>query len=512
MSKTAMIGVDIGTTGCRAVIYLTDGTALASCSTEYPMYTPYMAWAEQDAEEIYQAFSQVVRDVILQAKLLPRDIAGIAFSSVFHSLLAVDANGRALSRLLIWADSRSQQYCEQLKCQHDAKQIYASTGCPVHPMYWLSKIIWFRNEQPQVFEQTAKFISIKEYIFYRLFRKFIVDRSIASGTGIYDIHRLEWSKELLAIMGITEEKLSSVVPTTHVETGMVPDIAAGLGLDPQTPVVVGAGDGVLANVGSGAVKPGQITATIGTSGAVRIVTDVPRVDERGRTWCYNLTDRHWVLGGAINNGGIALRWVRDKFAAPEQHVAEKLGLNTYEILSRYASQKPAGSDGLIMLPFFAGERAPYWNANARGVLFGLNLNHGKRHIIRATLEGIVYRMFSIFTALEEVAGNVEEIRVGGSFTQSTEWVQIMADVFGRTITVPEEPEGAAFGAAILGMYALGMLTDINDSSKIIIIKKVYDPIAENHDRYRQLYAIYERIYWKLQDEFADLAEIQRTWK
>ncbi len=511
MSK-AIIGVDIGTTGCRAVIYLTDGTALASCSTEYPMYTPHMAWAEQDADEIYQAFRQVVSCAVREAKLQPQDIAGIAFSSVFHSLVAVDAKGQALSRLLIWADNRSQQYCEQLKRQYDAQHIYANTGCPVHPMYWLSKIIWFRNEQPQVFQQAAKFISIKEYILHRLCKKFIVDRSLASGTGLYNIHKRQWDDELLAIAGISEEKLSTVVPTTYVETGILAEIASELGLDPQTPVVIGAGDGVLANVGSGAVNAGQLTATIGTSGAVRVITDAPRVDPKGRTWCYNLTDQHWVIGGAINNGGIALRWARDKFALPEQHVAEKLGLNTYEILSRYASQKPVGSDGLIMLPFFAGERAPYWNANARGVLFGLNLNHGKRHIIRATLEGIVYRMFSIFSALEEVSGNVEEIRVGGSFTQSPEWVQIMADVFGRTIAVPDEPEGAAFGAAILGMVALGMIPDINRVLTIVKIKKIYQPVTANHEKYRQLFRLYERIYWKLQEEFAEIAEIQRTWK
>lgn len=510
--KKAIVGVDIGTTGCRAVVYLTDGMALASCSTEYPMYTPQMAWAEQDAEEIYQAFRQVVSGVVLKAKLLPQDIAGIAFSSVFHSMVAVDERGQAVSRLLIWADNRSQQHCEQLKQQQDVQEIYASTGCPVHPMYWLSKIIWFRKEQPHVFQQTAKFISIKEYILYRLCNKFLVDRSLASGTGLYNIQKCQWDTELLAIVGITDEKLSTVVPTTHVETGILPAVAAELGLDSQTPVVIGAGDGVLANVGAGAVKAGQLTATIGTSGAVRVITDAPRVDPQGRTWCYNLTDQYWVLGGAINNGGVALRWVRDKFALPEQHVAEKLGLNTYEILSRYASQKPVGSDGLVLLPFFAGERAPYWNANARGILFGLNLNHGKRHIIRATLEGIVYRMFSIFTALEEVSGHVEEIRVGGSFTQSPEWVQIMADVFGRTIMVPDEPEGAAFGAAILGMYALGLIPDISSISNVITIKQIYQPAAENHARYRQLFSLYERIYWKLQDEFAEIAEIQRTWK
>jgi gluconokinase len=249
---------------------------------------------------------------------------------------------------------------------------------------------------------------------------------------------------------------------------------------------------------------------IGTSGAVRVVTDKPKVDEQMRTWCYNMTEDYWILGGAITNGGIALRWVRDKLAEAEQHMAEELCLDEYEILGKYAEQIPAGSDGLIMLPFFAGERAPYYNANSRGVLFGLNLNHDKRHLVRATMEGVVYSMFSVFRALEEVAGKSGEIRVSGSFTRSRLWVQIMADVFGRVITVPGEPEGAAFGAAVLGMCALGIIPDIKKINDLINIKERYHPDECNHELYRRLYAIYERIYWNLQKEFEEIAGIQRT--
>lgn len=511
MRLPAVIGVDIGTTGCRAVAYRADGVELAAYTAEYPMYTPYPAWAEQEPEEIYQAFVRVVRNVADKAGG-QAELTGLCFSSVFHSVVPVDADGTALSRLLIWADSRSQKYCEKVKNECDAKAIYARTGCPVHPMYLLSKILWFRYEQPQIFAQTAKFISIKEYILYRLFGVYMVDRSIASGTGIFNIEELAWDGDLLAFMGITDGHLSRVVSTTQINTGMKAGAAEELGLGREFPVVIGAGDGVLSSVGSGAVNPGQMTAMIGTSGAVRVVTDAPRIDVKGRTWCYNLTDRYWVLGGAINNGGIAFRWARDKFASTEQYVADNTGLDAYDILSRYAETKPAGSDGLIMLPFFTGERAPYWNADARGVVFGLNLRHGKRHLIRATLEGIVYRMYSIFLAVEEVAGGVEEIRVSGSFTRSALWVQIMADVFGRPVSVPGKPEGSVFGAGILGMHALGLLQDIKEVAKFSTIDKHYQPIAANHLRYERLFAVYERIYWNLQKEFAEIAEIQRTWE
>jgi gluconokinase len=251
---------------------------------------------------------------------------------------------------------------------------------------------------------------------------------------------------------------------------------------------------------------------IGTSGAVRVVTDKPYTDDQCRTWCYNLTDEYWVVGGAINNGGIAFRWARDKFASTEQKVAERLGLDPYELLSHYAEQKPPGCDGLIMLPYFTGERAPYWNANARGVLFGLNLNHGKRHLVRATMEGVIYCMYSIFTALQEVSGNVNEIRASGSFTRSKLWVQIMADVFGRVISVPGEPEGSAFGAAVLGMHALGLIKDIKEVGNFITIKERYYPNEKNHQLYQRLFGVYERIFLNLQAEFDEIADIQRNWK
>lgn len=512
MNEQVIIGVDIGTTGCRAVIYRQDGTTVASESVEYPLHTPQAAWAEQDPEEILQGVFTVLKNSIRTAALPPAKIAGICFSSAMHSLLPVDIDGQPLMPMQTWADSRAQHYLEKIKASADANTIYFKTGCPLHPMYPLFKIIWLKNEKPEIFARTAKFIGIKEYICQRLLGTYLIDESIASATAIYNIHARAWDEDLLTMMGITANQLSQVVPTTHIERTLRPEVAELLGIAPDTAIILGASDGVLSTLGSGAINPGQVTAMIGTSGAVRMITNKPQADEQQRTWCYNLAGDTWVLGGALSNGGVAFRWARDKFATTEQRVAANLGLDTYDLLGRYAEQKPAGCEGLIMLPLFSGERAPYYNANARGVLFGLNLNHGKRHLVRATLEGIVYRMFSIFNSLQEVAGDVKEIRAGGSFTRSKVWVQIMADVFGRVIHVPGEPEGSAFGAAVLGMYALGMIQDLKEVEKFITIKESYYPNEDNREIYQRLFAIYERVYWNLQSEFDEIAEIQRTWK
>jgi gluconokinase len=512
LAECILAGIDIGTTGCRAEAYRQDGALVISSALEYPLYTPQAGWAEQDPEETWRCFIKVTLDVTRECARLNTPVAGLCFSSVFHSLMPVDAAGAPLHRLLVWADQRSQPQAEKIKQELEAAAIYARTGCPIHPMYPLAKILWFRQERPEIFRQAYHFISIKEFILRRLLGKYIVDRSIASGSGFYNNQTQDWDSELLAYLGIEATQLSPIAATTHIETGMPAEIAIQLNLPSATPVILGAGDGVLSNIGSGAVNQGQMTAMIGTSGAVRVFRSKPATDPQGRTWCYNATDSIWMLGGAINNGGIAFRWMRDKFAETEQRVAEKLELDVYEIMSRYAAKVPAGSDGLLVLPFFTGERSPYWNADARGVIFGLNLNHSKRHLLRATLEGVAFRMFSIYEALTELSGPMNEIRASGSFIRSRIWVQIMADVFGQTITVPGEPQGAAFGATILGSLALGQIRDIREVGNFINIQERYQPNTVNHARYQDLYTIYKRVYHNLQAEFSAIADIQRNWK
>jgi len=509
MKPSLWIGIDIGTTGVRAVAYQPDGQSLATSSQEYPLYTPQPNWAEQDPDEIIGAMEKVIGDVVSSLEQYGRKADGLAISSVFHSFLAYDKDGRPTTKLMTWADNRSQGIVQEIKLiDPDFLSIYSRTGCPLHPMYPMTKIAWLRRERPDVFGNSAYFGSIKDYAFRSLTGQWVVDRSIASGSGLYNIFKLEWDKELLNYLSISEGSLPAVVSTTYHQP-LNKEFARRTGLQAGIPVVIGAGDGVLVNVGIGAVKPGDMSATIGTSGAVRMLTDAPRTDGKGRTWCYNLTDDVWVLGGAINNGGIALRWMRDNFSETEQRVAEKLGMDAYELMSIYAAKVAPGSDGLIMLPFFTGERAPNWNADARGVLFGLTLNHNKKHMIRATMEGVCYRMNSILHSLQEVTGPAREIRVSGSFVRSDLWLQILADTFNQAVNVPTVNQGAAFGAAVLGFVSAGILKDISATADFVTIEKTYTPRAKEAKCYQEMYDIYNRIYWNLQREFTDIAAIQK---
>lgn len=506
-----IIGVDIGTTGCRACVYDVQWTLISSASTEYPLYMPQTSWAEQNPEEIYNGVISVIKRAVEKSNKYGNNILAMSLSTVFHSLILVDKNCNALYPMLTWADLRSQKYSEYIKEYYDSVEIYKKTGCPVHPMYPLSKILWFKNELPEIFSKTYKFISIKEYLIHKLFNKFIVDRSIVSGTGVYNINNLCWDENILKILEIEDTQLSEVVSTTHYETHMNEKIAEEINLNIDIPVVIGAGDGVLSAVGTGAVNSGQAVATIGTSGAVRVLIEAPKIDEKCRTWCYNLTDEYWVAGGAINNGGIVLRWLRDNFAPCEQVISKKIDLDPYEILTDYAKTIPAGSNGLVMLPYFLGERSPNWNANARGILFGLHLQHKKEHIIRATMEGIIYRMYSLYIALKDVTGDINEIRVSGSFVRSKVWLQIMADVFGKVISVPNALEGAAFGAAILGLFSIGQIKNIKEGANNVKIIENFYPNFDNHKKYQKIYNLYERIYLNLQKEFEEIVKIQKTF-
>ena len=508
MERPVWIGVDIGTTGVRAVAYEADGRSQGSTSREYRLLTPKPGWAEQEPAEIVTAIEDTLRElvsVLAQAKRRPD---GLALSSVFHSFLAMDRQMRPVSNLMTWADTRSQQMLPEMKQRGlEFLPVYRRVGCPVHPMYPFVKIAWLLKQHPEIAGNATRFGSIKDYVFMLLTDEWVMDRSIASGSGLYNLWKLEWDQELVRFLGIADDSLPRVVSTTY-SRALSKEAARRTGLPQGIPVVIGAGDGVLVNVGIGAVQPGYMSATIGTSGAVRMLSDRPRTDEKGRTWCYNLTDKVWVLGGAINNGGIILRWMRDNFGEAERLEAAKLGIDPYDLLIQAAAKVSPGSDGLILLPFLLGERAPNWNADARGVLFGLTLRHGRDHLLRAALDAVCFRMNSILLALEQVAGAAREIRVSGSFTRSEFWLQMLADVFGRTVNLPHINEGAAFGAAVLGFISAGVLHDISDTAELIGVARSFRPQPAATATYQRLYQIYEQVYWSLQQAFAAISAYQ----
>ncbi|CEG29068.1 gluconokinase [Bacillus sp. B-jedd] len=501
-----VIGLDIGTTSTKASIFAKTGRFIASAAVGYPIIHPQPDWAEQDPDAIYSAVLESVRSAIISAKIDAGELLGIGISSAMHSIMAVDENGKPLTNSIIWADNRSWKYAEELKAQPLGTEIYLKTGTPIHPMSPLSKLLWMKNEQPELFSKTHKWISIKEYITWKWFGEYFVDYSIASATGLFNLRYLDWDEQVLELLGLHRDKFSKPVPTTAINRNMDGDAATAMGIPADLPVVAGASDGVLANLGAGAISEGEYSVTIGTSGAIRTVVSGPTLDPLGRTFCYYLADRKWVIGGPVNNGGIALRWFKDQFCLQEDSSAAE---PTFDLMIEEASRVPAGAGGLLFLPYLSGERAPLWNANTRGAFFGISLTHRREHFIRAVLEGVIYAVYSVGVILEEIAGPGKELHVSGGFARSEVWRQILADIFGKTVEVPESHESSGFGAAVMALHALGHIGSLEEVKQMINIQLRQTPFQENKEIYRTMHNVYQNLTRDMLGHFNTLSEIQR---
>ncbi|WP_262245463.1 gluconokinase [Parapedobacter soli] len=493
-----IIGVDIGTSGTKAVAFRASAGMLVQEQVDYPLLNPRAGWLEQEPAVLFNAVIKAIAGVVRKARQHDSyvECLGIGFSSAMHGLIAMDEQGQPLTNCITWADMRSAAIASQLKNTAEGLDIYLKTGTPIHPMSPLCKLVWLREHMPEVFKASGKFISIKEYVFLRLFGRYVVDESIASATGLFDIHTFRWYSPALSLAGISTEQLSEPVPITYKLAGLDEQLAGDMGIAPDTPFVVGGSDGCLANLGAGAVAPGEAAVSIGTSGAIRMVAETPQTDNKARTFCYVLTNRRFVVGGAVNSGGMVFRWYRDNFG-PDTESSD----GAYQALVAEASAIQPGADGLLFLPYLAGERAPHWNANAKGLFFGVQLHHTRAHFTRAVLEGITYGMYSVGKVLEELAGPIQIIHANGGFAQAPFWVQLLADVFNRRVVVSKESvQDAAKGACMVVLDALEGVEGF-DVSEHSSAKVSYEPDARAHRRYMEHFEVFERLYDRVKDEF-----------
>lgn len=505
-----MLGVDIGTTSTKAVLYTEKGEIVHQENLGYPLHTPDISTAEQDPEEIFQAVLQVISNNMRNSQIPPEKLLFISFSSAMHSLIVMDKNDQPLTACITWADNRSEAWSRKIKDELNGHEVYKRTGTPIHPMSPLSKIAWIVNDRPEIAEKAEKYIGIKEYIFKKFFDCYVVDHSLASAMGMMNLENLDWDEEALQIAGVTRGQLSTLVPTTKIYKDCNPDLARKLGIASDTAFVIGASDGVLSNIGVNAIGKGEVAVTIGTSGAIRTVIDRPQTDDKGRIFCYALTENHWVIGGPVNNGGMILRWIRDEFASSEVETAKRLGIDPYEVLTKIAERVRPGADGLLFHPYLAGERAPFWNPDVRGSFFGLTMAHKKEHMIRAALEGVIYNLYSVFLALVEVMEEpVSRIQATGGFAKSAIWRQMMSDIFDLEVTVPESYESSCLGACILGLYATGKVDSFDIVSEMIGSTYTHEPSKAAVKEYRELMPIFINLARVLEKEYTSIANYQR---
>lgn len=504
-----VIAVDIGTTSTKALLIDRAGHIVANHSVGYPLYTPMPNMAEQNPDDIYTAVIEAIRYVMDKSHIAPHDVRCVSFSAAMHSLLAVDKHNNPLTPSITFADNRSAAYVRELEADQLGSRIFRRTGTPIHPMSPLLKLMWLKEHKPHIFNTAYKFIGIKEYVFAKLFNRYVVDYSIASATGMFNLEQLMWDRLALDTIGIGAERLSELVSPTFVISGLDPSVAAQMGLAEQTPFVIGASDGTLANLGIGAIEPGIHAVTIGTSGAVRAVVRKPLIDPDGRLFCYCLTEDYWVVGGAINNGGVVLRWVKEQLATDEASEAQAQQLDPYDALMAIAEDVAPGADGLLFLPLLAGTRAPYWNANARGVFFGLTLYHEKKHMIRAAVEGVMFRIHSVLQVIEQLAGETKQIKGSGGFARSRLWCSMLADIAGTQVTVPDCIESSGLGAAKLGLLAMGDIDDFSEVSDWDQTQLHFEPNLTHRTTYEELFGIFTRVYEQLVHEFDAIASFQQ---
>lgn len=495
------IGVDIGTGSTKAVAADLKGNILKTASAVYPTLIEQPGRGEQEPEAIWSAFLSCIRTVIAALGTPP---LAIGMSSAMHSLIPVDAQGKPLMNMIIWADNRAAAIATELRQSEHGKPLYEENGTPLHAMAPLSKIIWLRHHAPDLFARTHKFISIKEYIWHRLFHTFEIDYSIASATGLFNINSLHWSDRALTLAGISTEQLSHPVNTSHIRQGMEPTVAAHWNIPANTPVLIGSSDGCLANVGSFAAEPGVASLTIGTSGAVRVASSHPVTNFDTMTFNYRLDENTFICGGPINNGGIALKWYAESFLGRTLATG-----NDYNDLLQPIQNIPAGAEGLIFLPYILGERAPIWNSDACGVFFGMTARHRQPHFTRAVLEGISMALYQIMEAMEQNGLNVNRIHASGGFVRSPEWLQIIADCFDKEIHLFNASDASALGAIYMAFKALNVIPDYTSIGHQA--STVYKPDNARTQAYRNdAFPRYKQVYKALAPEMTIVHEKSGT--
>lgn len=483
------IGVDIGTTNVKAMAIDEGGSIVAQASAACITYYPRNGYVEQDPDEIYRLFIDVLKQVADHLHHHKATIEAVSLCSAMHSVIALDNHNRRLTRSLLWADNRSKTQADILKNHPLSREIYTQVGIPPHPYSPSTKIQWLQEKRPSLFKKISRFVSQKEYIWFKLFGQFQIDYSMASGMALLDNRRLKWSSLALEYTSLTSDFLSEIVPTYHQQKIKKKSLCQAIRLPTGTPFVIGAGDACLANLGSGALEKGITTLTIGTSGAVRQTANTPAQDPQKRLFTYLLDETHYVSGGPTNNGGNVLEWL-------SKHLLLK---DPNELLAM-AAHAPPGADELLFVPYLLGERAPIWNADARGSYQNLSWHHTQAHLARATLEGVLMNLNQIRQIIDSQLTKTQIIHANGGFARSPFWVQLVSDIFNTPVRVNESDESGCLGAILLAMKSLGKIDTLeNGVHEYVRFAETYYPDPAKTRIYRKAQKAFGALsIWQIQ--------------
>ena len=502
----ALLGIDLGTTGVKAALFgADDGQLIASAFFDYPLYHPQPGWAEQQPADWWKATIAAIRACLEEAAshgVTPADVRGVGLSGQMHGVVLLDEQSMVLRPCIIWADQRSEPQCRWMTERVGAARLIDYVSNPALPGFSAPKALWVRDNEPEIFARARTLLLPKDYVRFLLTGIKAMEISDAAGTCLLDVKRGEWSREVLDAIGFDPSLLPPVVPADKICGTITAQVAQLTGLIEGTPVAGGGADNACGAVGNGVVRAGLALVSIGTSGVVLAHTDSPQVDRSGpvpRVHTFNHAVPHaWYLMGVTQGAGLSLRWVRDNIGLPEMAMERWTGVDAYSTLVQEAERVPAGSDGLLFLPYLQGERTPHLDAYARGGWIGLTASHDRRHLVRSVLEGVAFSLKDCFAIIQEQGLTLEQVRATGGGAKSPLWRQIIADVLGVELVTTNAQEGPAFGAALLAGVASGVYSSVQQAcdATVRIVDRT-EPQQATAPVYAHMYEQYRALYHAL---------------
>ena len=504
-----LIGVDLGTSGTKTVLFDESGKSVASATAEYPLYQPQNGWAEQDPKDWWEACFSTLRCVMTESGIDKNSVAGIGLSGQMHGLVMLDKAGEVLRNSIIWCDGRTAAECKEITEKIGTDRLIEISANPALTGFTAGKILWVRKNEPEIYAKCSHMMLPKDYLRYKLCGVFATEVSDASGTNLLDVPRRCWSTEILEKLEINPELLPAMYESYEVTGHITAQVAEATGLAEGTPVVGGAGDNAAAAIGTGVVERGKAFTTIGTSGVIFAHADEVTIDPKGRvhTFCSAVPGAWTVMSCTLSAGG-SLQWFRNNFCATEIQMAREMGTDPYNLMSKEAEQISVGSNRLLFLPYLMGERSPLLNPDARGVFFGLSGMHTKQDMLRAVMEGVVYSLRDCLDVLRDMGLQFSEMLATGGGGRSHLWRQMLADNYNCPVVTINNTEGPALGAAILAGVGTGVYKSVQSAcAEIIRTNPPQQPVAENIKLYEPYYMLYREVYAALKSQFKTLSSL-----
>lgn len=501
MKQKYLVGIDVGTTGARCAIFDVNGQSIAGDYLEYPSCCPKPGWVDQDINLLIERTMKACKNTIKKSGIDPFEIASIGFSTQRSVTCPIDKDGNPVRNMISWQDARTGAEVEQMRQKISDEEYYELSGIPMGTTWIITKLLWMRNNEPELYEKTAKFVQNQDLILKAFGADdYYTDLSCMSFYGVWDIKNGSWSKKLMSLFEVTEDQFGKPTPPGTQVGRIAADVAEKTGVAVGTPICVGAGDQNCGVVGMGAIKAHMATVTLGTAGLAILATDKPVSGFGGMMITHHACPNQWEVEGLTNAAASSFRWFKDTIACKECSDAEKTGENAYEILANLATESQVGAGGLLFLPYLATAGTPRWNPNARGSLIGLSFAHSRADIVRSVMEGIVLEIRDIMEGWLQEDMQVDVLRIGGGATKSKLWNKIQADIYGRPVQTLQESESTVLGAALLGGVGAGVFNSIEEGvENMIKVSGEVAPDLEAHKIYEEMYQVYCSAYQGLND-------------